>query len=157
MPVMRISTGGNPYLTSSMSSISTPFAGAVPARAQYSSASAGASSESSDEPFQHTSLGDYSPPSRPASSTNKRRRRDGQEVFWDAVAQHRKKDRAELIKHFETFCSTISLKNGKMCANVLGRCVVHSDEDRALAREKVLQPLTDSDIIAPPPLAYDFQ
>lgn len=67
----------------------------------------------------------------------KRRRRDASDAFWQAVAAHKKRDGVELREHFEKFCSAISGK-GKLCGNVLGRCVVHTDDERAVVRENIL-------------------
>lgn len=80
-------------------------------------------------------------------TASKRRRRENADLFWQAVTEHRKRSPQELATLFEQYCGAISVKNGKLCANMRGRCSVHNDEDRRVAREKILStedPLSSS-------------
>jgi hypothetical protein len=77
------------------------------------------------------------------AATQKRQRRDSNvvitEVFLQAVEENAKRGAGELNHLFASNCCAINVKNGKMCANPLGRCGVHSDYERELARERLIE------------------
>lgn len=60
---------------------------------------------------------------------------------------HKKRDLNELREMFDKCCGAISMKNGKLCGNVLGRCVVHTDDERLTARDQILPPPYGSAIV----------